>query len=141
MKLLLSFLSAVLISGCATGPIYNPVAPPAPDQALLYIYRVSTLSGILVRLKLYINGEEKGTLPNYSYTFEYVSPGHLVLSTKPRPTSTDLTVSAEIGAGQTYYFKIYQTASGLFINNHFQMVSPEVAIADLKNLSGATAEK
>jgi len=56
MKLLLSFLSAVLISGCATGPIYHPVAPPAPDQALLYIYRVSTLSGVLVRFKLDING-------------------------------------------------------------------------------------
>jgi len=77
---------------------------------------------------------EKGTLPNYSYTFEYVSPGHLVLSARRTPTSTGLTVSAEIRAGQTYYFKIYQTASGLFINNHFEMVSPEVAIADPQEL-------
>jgi len=92
-------------------------------------------------LKLDINGEEMGTLPNYSYTFEYVSPGHLVLSAKRTPTSTGLTVSAEVRGGQTYYFKIYQTASGLFINNHFEMVSPEVAIADLKNLRGGAAEK
>jgi hypothetical protein len=136
MKLFLSFLSAVLISGCATGPIYSPVTPPAPDQALLYIYRVSTLSGVLVPMNLKINGEEKGTLPNYSYTSEYVSPGHLVLSANMR-----VTVSAEISAGQTYYFKIYQVATGLFINNRLEMVSPEVAIADLKDLRRATALK
>jgi len=68
----------------------------------------------------------KGNLPNYSYTFEYVSPGHLVLSAKRTPTEYgSYRYSAEIRAGQTYYFKIYQTASGLFINNHFEMVSPK----------------
>ena len=136
MKLLLSFLSAVSISGCmATGAIYSPATPPAPDQALLYIYRMSTLSGVLVLMKLEINGQQTGILPNYSYTSEYVSPGHLVLSAGP------VTVSAEIRAGQTYYFKVYQVASGLVINNRLEMVSPEIAIADLKGLRRATAEK
>ena len=136
MKSLLSFLSAVLISGCATGPIFSPATPPAPDKALIYIYRMSKLSGVLVPMDLEINGQERRTLPNYSYTSEYVSPGHLVLS-----GATRFAVSAEISAGQTYYFKVYQVASGLVINNRLEMVSPEVAIADLKGLRRATAEK
>ena len=146
MRSLVAVSLLVLAACTASGPIFSPSAQPKNDQALIYLYRVKTPYGAWVPMKVEVNGEDVGILPNDSYTSLYVAPGALKLSATrwqdfTYPESKRVSVTGNVGGGETYYLRISQDQSGNVYTTRLERVSQEVAEPDLKVLKRAEPAK
>lgn len=105
MKILLSFL-LVLLTGCATGPLYQAPPAPPPDYATLIIYRESTGFSQVWASDFSINSKEDvASLREEGYTVITLKTGlgkHAIR--RGSPTSPYVLYLDPI-AGQTYYVK------------------------------------
>ena len=73
-----SLVSALLFSGCATGPKYSAVASTfpslAPQKGRIYFYRPSAM-GAGVQPDIKLNGEKVGTAKPHGFYFVDRDPG------------------------------------------------------------------
>jgi hypothetical protein len=66
-RLPLALYAFYALAGCASGPLYQPEAPPTADRALLYVYRAQAIPFWMRTAVISINGQSIGSLPNGSY--------------------------------------------------------------------------
>ena len=79
-------VSAVLLAGCATTPVSNPLDPtakkfqPAPGKASLYITREGDVGSGEMILQAVLDGRTAGLLPAGTYQWITVDPGDHALT-------------------------------------------------------------
>jgi len=76
-------LGTLACAGPSGGPSFRPATPPAPDQALIYIYRTQSLGGIAA-FDLELDSQGVGELADGQYLSFTLAPGRHVLSAKLR---------------------------------------------------------
>lgn len=64
---LTGLLTATLLAGCASGPAFVAPQAPAPDSAVLYVYRTSSILGAGIKHALMLDGRPLGKLVNGSH--------------------------------------------------------------------------
>lgn len=108
MRLLKLFIAAcLLLSACASGPKFSPLAEPSNSQALIYLYRPAKLANATTSPPLIINGTETINITNGGYTSAYLEPGPFFLELGfGKPVNPNKKNRIILLAGRTYYFKI-----------------------------------
>ena len=104
-------LSIFIVSGCASGMLYNEAAQTIPtlasDKGRVYIYRVTTF-GTAVQPAVNVNGREEGRAKPVGFFFVDLDPGtHSVSTTK----GTQITLY--ITENQEHYVRL-EMEMGLF---------------------------
>jgi hypothetical protein len=121
---LLSFIAALLVASCATGPLFVE-EPTIPDgQALVYIYRPYTLYGSAIKQVIMSNGGPVVKIAADGYYPYFSSPGILKFWVG-LDTSNWITVNAV--ADQKYYIRVNTGA----LSYTLTLVPPETAKAEI----------
>ena len=69
-------VSALVMSGCsATGPTFNGLTKPGPDEAILYVYRPHNSRSRNSYPCVFINGEKRDAIKDGGYLVYRISPG------------------------------------------------------------------
>lgn len=66
---------AMLVSSCATGPAFTPLATPGPSEAVFYAYRIPAIREAGVTPNLFVGERDLGTLVGGGYIGIKVPPG------------------------------------------------------------------
>jgi hypothetical protein len=138
MRLLGLILCLAICAGCMTfGSRYQPLPPPAADQSLIYLYRVSA-GKFGVPMKVDLGGRFVG-FPTQSYSAAYVPAGELSVSATGwqnfhYPESRKFSLRTRVDGGRVYYFRIAQEADGPVEALHWTAVSRAEAERDLLDL-------
>lgn len=109
MRFLISVFAFLILVGCtsASGPLYTEkdnLQAPAPDKALVYIYRVDTFIAATVTADFLDNGKNVGAVNVGGYIAYEVDPGEHELLTET--SRIDKTVYLSMEAGKTYYIRL-----------------------------------
>ena len=132
------------------GPKFTPVAGPAPDEALIYVYRKSSIVGAAGYDKLYVNNDYIGALHSGGYTYCEVPQGLAVFYVNPKaayiPLGGILEAAAlanldkskyeklrlQVDAGKTYYVKWYIESP---VSHGLRLVDNSVGEKEIRSLS------
>lgn len=146
----LKLLFVLVLTGCASmekGPIFSPEAKSA-DKALIYVYRDDYEAPLEIStpLKVLINEENIGQIPNQSYIFSYVEPGVIDISTIPYQDfsyqeSMRVYVEIEVEAGQTLYFKKTKSVTPYTVRSKLQQIPESKALKELSTYHKAVEVK
>ena len=68
-------VALTMVSGCASGPLFTPVANVPQDQALVYLYRKSNFVGAATIAHIVVNGGQEARLGNGAYAVCILPPG------------------------------------------------------------------
>lgn len=117
--LLLTVLTSLILSGCASVPMASKEADDRAktfslatnDKASLYIFRDSTFGGALKKT-LKIDGQAIGESAPETYFHIFATPGKRTLSTESEFSDNALEVNLE--AGKSHYVRNY-IKMGLFV--------------------------
>lgn len=121
--ILLFFVAALLLAGCASGPAYIKVDKIPEGMGLVYIYRPTVL-GYAVRPDVLANGVAITKLIANGYYPYFSKPGEVEFSAK---TETRSAVTLYIEAGHTYYIKGIITMGAFIGRPNLTVVLPEIA--------------
>lgn len=72
---LLAMAMATALAGCASGPAFLAPQAPAPDEAVVYVYRASSILGAGISHALMLDGRPLGKLVNGSHLRVEVKTG------------------------------------------------------------------
>ena len=129
-------LSIILLTGCASGPIFSEVSA-SKDEAVIYIYRPSKFADSGNAPKIFVNDKEIVTLWNGGYTYVFAKPGKTTIETRRHvlwQAGKETTVTINVEAGKQYYIEFYPFIRDIqpFFNyvqhdSDFSRVPPEYA--------------
>ena len=125
MKNLLSLMlvvgSAVLMTGCATGPSYGQlkatIPPPAQDDGRIYFYRTAAL-GAAVQPDVHLNDQVIGTTVPGGFFYVDRPPGDYKVETA---TEVERTLSLTLDKGQTRYVR-FDVSLGFFVGHVYPVL-------------------
>jgi hypothetical protein len=127
---LLILVFSVYMAGCASVPMASDkedaarkeFSAPPQDSAGLYIYRNTSLGGVLKK-NVYIDGEFIGETAPMTYFYKVITPGIHVVSTESEFSDNSLEISVE--SGNNYFVRQYMKL-GLFVGGaNLELVSDE----------------
>ncbi len=106
-NLLFSFLSLIILSGCATpiinGPMFSKALnPPKADMGTLYVFRAKGGLGEEAYMPVKVNGVPFVNLAPMGYSYQYLTPGIYQLSIGNTAYGSIMT-EVEIKPGQELY--------------------------------------
>jgi hypothetical protein len=140
------FLILFVLTGCASmnkGPLFTPEVAPS-NNALIYIYRDDETAALEIPapLKVLINEEDIGHIPNQSYIFTYVEPGLVDISTIPWqdfrfPEKLRVYVEIQAEPGETLYFKKTQIIGPYTVFSSLKQVPNIRALKEIKSFHKA----
>jgi hypothetical protein len=146
-------LGCLMLTGCASGPRFTAAPAPAPDKALVYVYRKSSFVGSAGYDKLYINGHFVARIYTGGYVPYEVSPGTVSFALNPKAEIIpgDVLVAAlsnldqtkyeklriEAEAGKTYYVNLYTQ----FIGHGMKLVDEAIGAKEIGSLKLSETEK
>jgi len=127
----LSFVGALLLAGCASGPKYaevEPRIPPVPsDQGRIYVYRPSFV-GAAVQPQVRLNEEVVGKAVAQGFFFIDREPGDCVIACS---TEEEHRLSFALEPGQVRYVKLI-LQMGFFMGHVLpELVDPETGESEL----------
>lgn len=144
MKLITLFLVVVLSACASTGPIYQPAPAPAPQDALIYVYRPANfvLSGR--DAYFYVDDVNIVDLSTEGYSWFHVPAGNHTITQKwPFDVTlgfNTVNIGKEFRPSQTYYYRLeidsfsftFQFMFGIF-NPYWRVteVPEEQALAEI----------
>jgi uncharacterized protein DUF2846 len=110
--------------------VFVPTAPPGPQQALIYVYRDADRFGQLVPVRIRVNGEEIGRLPNNAYSSSYALAGAIMIDATPwQDFAFDerrrVTLSGEVAKGETYFLRVHQEQTGPVVKIYLKVVTAD----------------
>lgn len=119
---ILFFVSALILTGCATGStkvdLTKVDAPPA-GKASIFVIRPSHLSGAIRDLTVTANNTKVADLSNLSYTSFLTAPGKLKLSGGGSALAwPHREITIDVIEGQTYYI------AWMFLENNSLLMVP-----------------
>ncbi len=98
-NLIVGFMSAICLAGCASGPAFNTVqnnfASLKSDQARIYFYRSSSFGGAL-QPEIRLNGKVVGKAEPNGIFFVDCNPGNMEVTTSTE-VEKKLTFTVEAG--------------------------------------------
>ena len=122
----LAAIAALLLAGCAKGPIFQP-APLPSDKAVIFIYRPSAF-GFAKAYEVKRGDNTIVTMRSHGYYPYVTDPGPVTLSAT---TETTDTVTLDVKPSQAYYVKAGMK-TGVWVNRPtLAVVTADEANADL----------
>ena len=128
IRLLLIGLVTVFLSGCASGSRFTAAPQPPPGKALVYVYRKSSMVGVVGYDRIFVNHDFAGDLHSGGYCVYEMPAGTNVFYIVPRiawtPIALDLALLTNFQnkqyeklrfnaeAGKTYYVNVYISFTG-----------------------------
>jgi hypothetical protein len=140
LKLVSTFLLAILTGCAASGPVFTDASAPKVEasESLIYIYRENTFVLGGREAHFYLDGQEIASLSCDGFTWFKAPAGHHTLS---QNWALDILFGKKTNIkptwvpGRTYFYK-FTTESGVVSGSQkliwrFMAVSPEVGIREI----------
>jgi hypothetical protein len=138
---LLLLCAALLVACGAPGPQFSALAPLAPEQGDIYLYRTSVLFAMAQPFSVSLDGAVAGSLYNASYLHFRLPPGKHALLVVPGPLTKTSTLDIDVVAGQAAFFQYDFASSALgnlfFVGSAIEPRDRERALHDLRELKAA----
>lgn len=106
MKTILSLALVALLSGCATGEIFQPIHYAEGNAATVYVARSSGFTGIASTARLFVDNRHVANIGPGEYLSMRLKPGVHRISTDDR------TLSLTLKPNETVYCRVWFNWSG-----------------------------
>lgn len=139
MKIQLTLIASLVLSGCATpGPAFTPAPVPASDanQALVYLYRPDAFILGGRDAHFYVDDKQVVDLSRNKHAWIHVPAGHHQFKQKWTwdISTKELVLDADWQAGKSYYYRFSVSGGGypvITFNWQWQQVPPEVGAREI----------
>ena len=121
----------VWAAGTTYAVLHSSEPALAPDMGRIYLYRESSLMGVVVQPSIMIDGQDTGG-DSHSGDYFYIDrpAGTYIISTS---TEKKEQASVTVAAGQSVYVK-FKVSMGLFVGHVLpSVVDPQVAAGEIKD--------
>lgn len=142
-KILITLLTAALLSACATapGPQFSGVGKPTPTRGDIYLYRGEAFFASGQAFNVKVNGADAGQLFNASFLKLQLTPGEHTLTVDPGPLTKVSSKPIRVEGGKTgfyeYSFVTGPLANVFFLGSDIEHRDEAKAMEDLKALKAA----
>jgi hypothetical protein len=142
-KFIFVALLVSIFTGCASGPQFSGVAPPASDLGDVYLYRTSTLFAMAQAFDVSLDGKPVGSLYDGSYLHLRLPAGKYALRVSPGGSAKISTIEIQPELGRAIHFQFdypydsRYTPLSNFAKSSIQPRSSEIALQALTQLKSA----
>ena len=137
----LAAIGAVLLSGCASGPVLTELQPAPEGSAQIYVYRTLRAFQNTMPKKIAIDGEQSRNLQNGAWMRVLVTPGsHTIAITHHLSTLECRPVTVRLGAGQVAFIETWTATAGypqMVVSCLAEARSADVATSAMRGLRAA----
>jgi len=111
-------IALLLLSGCASGPVFTEAPPPESGKALVYIYREADFAAAASGAAFFVDEQKVVDLMAGGYSYVYLAPGHYEIEQRwslfnyAPQAGQSVSIQLDVKAGDVRYVRFRSMVGG-----------------------------